>query len=322
MSLKNLKSILSLLMLIALILVPAQMALAQDGDEPEATEEPEEGDEVVALEVDETLGTEDNPIILLFIPSEDAQEVATSAEDLAALITEETDLVFETLVSSDFAAAIEAMCSGEAQIGALNTFGYILAHQRGCADVGVVSVRFGSAYYAGQIITLADAGIESYEDLAGTVFCRPDPLSTSGWIIPSIALQANGVDLEGMEIVDAGGHDGVVTAVYNGECDAGATFEDARSTVEETYPDVMDKVVVIDVSAPIPNDTLSYSPMLSEDARTAITEALVAIAADEANLELLGAVYDWSGLEPAEDAFFDDFREQLDAAGVDIEDLN
>ncbi|HLA44893.1 MAG TPA: PhnD/SsuA/transferrin family substrate-binding protein, partial [Aggregatilineales bacterium] len=81
------------------------------------------------------------------------------------------------------------------------------------------------------------------------------------------------------------------------------------------------KVVVIDVSAPIPNDTLSYSPMLSEDARTAITEALVAIAADEANLELLGAVYDWSGLEPAEDAFFDDFREQLDAAGVDVEDL-
>ena len=312
MSLKKLKSVLILLILVSLVIVPTQLVLAQDDDEDE---------EMVEFEVDETLGTEDNPIILLFIPSEDAQEVATSAEELADLITEESGLIFETLVATDYAAAIEAMCSGEAHMGALNTFGYILAHQRGCADVGVVSVRFGSAYYAGQIITLVDSGIEDYEDLAGTVFCRPDPLSTSGWIIPSIALQANGVDIDDMEIVDAGGHDGVVTAVYNGECAAGATFEDARSTVEETYADVMDMVVVIDVSAPIPNDTLSYSPMLSEETREAITEALIVIAEDEDNLELLGAVYDWSGLDAAEDAFFDDFREQLDAAGVDIEDL-
>jgi phosphonate transport system substrate-binding protein len=296
--------LLTLLTLLALAIVPAY---AQ-----ESTEEPEETD----------LGTEDNPLILMLIPSENAEETLAGGEKLAELISEESGLVVQAEVSTDYAAAIEAICSGEAHIVALNTFGYILASQRECATVGVVSVRFGSNYYAGQIITLADSGIEGYEDLAGTVFCRPDPLSTSGWIIPSIAMRANGIDPdEDIEVVDAGGHDGVVTAVYNGECDAGATFEDARSQVEEEFPDVMDKVVVIAISAPIPNDTLSFSNVVPEEMQEQLVEALLALTEDEEDLAVLDEVYNWGGLEAAEDEFFDDFREQLDAAGVDIEDL-
>jgi phosphonate transport system substrate-binding protein len=277
--------------------------------------------EAAVLEVDETLGTEDNPITLLFIPSENAQEVQAGADQLSVLLSEATGLTIEAVVSTDYAAAIEAMCGGEAEIGALNTFSYILAHERGCADVGVVSTRFDSPFYSGQVITLADSGIESLADLAGGTFCRPDPLSTSGWIIPSIAMQAAGVDLGGLEIIDAGGHDGVVTSVYNGDCIAGATFVDARSNVEEEFPDVMEKIVVIAESAPIPNDTLSYAPSLSAETQQAITDALVAIVADETNGALLDQVYGWTGLTDAEDSFYDDFREQLDAAGVDIESL-
>ncbi|MBZ0310366.1 MAG: phosphate/phosphite/phosphonate ABC transporter substrate-binding protein, partial [Anaerolineae bacterium] len=267
-----------------------------------------------------TLGTEDDPIVLLFIPSENAQEVQAGADDLAGLVSEKTGLVVEARVSTDFAAAIEAMCSGEAEMGALNTFSYILAHERGCADVGVVSTRFGSTYYQGQVVVSADSGITDFEGLKGTTFCRPDPLSTSGWIIPSIAMQANGVDPDtDLEVVDVGGHDAVITAVYNGECEAGATFVDARGNVADEFADVNDKVLVIAESAPIPNDTLSFSADVPEDMREAIVAALLEIATDEENLALLDAVYSWGGLEAADDTFFDDFRQQLDAAGVDIE---
>jgi len=293
------------------VLVPEAVLMALAG-----------GAEAPAVEIDETLGTDENPIVLLFIPSENSQEVQAGADDLASALEEITGLEIEASVSTNYAAAIEALCSQEAEIAALNTFGYILASQRNCATVGVVSTRFGSAYYAGQIITQADSGIESYADLAGTTFCRPDELSTSGWIIPSIALRANGVDLDSLDIIDAGGHDGVVQAVYSGECDAGATFEDARTQVEADLEDVMEKVVVIDVSAPIPNDTLSFGNHLAPETQQAIVDALLEIAGDEEKLALLGAVYNWGGLIEAEDAFFDDFREQLDAAGVDIEDLN
>lgn len=132
-------------------------------------------------------------------------------------------------------------------------------------------------------------------------------------------MRAAGIDVEALNVVDAGGHDGVVAGVYNGECDAGATYIDARSTLEEE--DVNERVIVIGESAPIPNDTLSYGNHVPYAMQLIITEALLDIAGDEANAELLDTVYSWTGLQRAADSFFNDFREQLDAAGLDIADL-
>jgi phosphonate transport system substrate-binding protein len=207
-------------------------------------------------------------------------------------------------------------------MGALNTFNYIVAHERGCADVGLVSLRFGTNFYAGQIVTRPDTGIESIADLAGHTFCRPDPTSTSGWIIPSIAMKAEGInpDTDLLEIVDAGGHDGVIVGVYNGDCDAGSSFVDARSNVADDYPDVNEKVIVIAESAPIPNDTISFSPELGPDVTQALIDSLLTLNDSEDGLALLNSVYSWSGLEATDDSFYDGFRQQLEAAGMCIGD--
>ena len=263
-----------------------------------------------------TLGTEDDPLVWAFVPSADSEVVLTGATALTDLVREQTGIYITPVVATDFSGVIEAMCSGEAEMGALNTFSYILAHSRNCADVAIVSTRFGSPFYSGQFITRADSGITSIADLAGTTFCRPDPLSTSGWVIPSITMAAAGVDLSTLEIIDAGGHDSVVTGVLNGDCDAGATFVDARPA------DVRDEVVVIAETAQIPNDTISFAPSVPANIQEAVTAALLAIAADEANAKLLSETYNWGGLVAGEDAFFDDFRQQLDAAGVSVEDFS
>ena len=76
-------------------------------------------------------------------------------------------------------------------------------------------MRFGSPVYYGQIFVRTDSGITELADLAGKTFCRPDPLSTSGWIIPSITLKAAGVDPDTdlAQVVDAGSHDAAVAGV-------------------------------------------------------------------------------------------------------------
>jgi len=269
------------------------------------------------------VGTEENPIVWVLVPSQDTEAVLTGAEEIAAVFEEQTGLIVEPLITTDFTGAVEAMCSGEAHMGALNTFNYVLAKARGCAEVALASVRFGSAFYQGQVITAADSGITSIADLAGKTFCRPDPTSTSGWVIPSITMQAEGIDPEAdlASITDVGGHDAVVIAVYNGDCDAGATFVDARTNVEEDFPDVMDKVVVIAESAPIPNDTISFVPDLPAEVRDALVGALLDLASTEEGLEILGAVYSWDGMQEVDDSFYDGFRQQLEAAGIDIEEL-
>lgn len=269
------------------------------------------------------LGTAENPIVWALVPSQDTDAVLAGAEDIAAAVEEATGYVIDPIVTTDYTAAVEAMCNGEAHMGALNTFNYIVAHERGCADVELASVRFGTTFYAGQIITRPDTGIESVADLAGHTFCRPDPTSTSGWIIPSLALLAEGLDPETdlAEIVDAGGHDGVVLAVLDGTCDAGSTFVDARSNVEEDYPNVMTDVIVISESAPIPNDTVSFHPDMDDDMVAAIVAALLDLNNSEEGLADLSALYSWSGLEAVEDSFYDGFRQQLEAAGMDVEEL-
>ena len=124
----------------------------------------------------------------------------------------------------------------QAQMGALATFSYILAAEKGCAETALVSTRYGAAFYNGQFLVRADSGLETLEDLAGTDMCRPYPLSTSGDIIPGIMLKAAGVDVAEMnQIIDTGSHEATAVAVFNGDCDWGATYIDARSRVEEEY---------------------------------------------------------------------------------------
>ena len=271
------------------------------------------------------LGSEENPIVWSFVPSGEMERVAGGAQAVADLLQQETGLYFETNVATEYAGVIEAMCSDppKAHMGSLATFAYVLAADRGCAEAELVSVRYGSPTYNGQIIVRADSGINALTDLAGKTFCRPDPLSTSGWIIPNLTLRAAGInpDSDLAEIVDAGSHDAVVAAVYNGDCDAGATYVDARSTIEEDSPDVMEQVVIIEVTEDIPNDGVQFVPSVSEELRTKIIDGLLAVAETEEGQEALDTAYSWAALEKHDDTFYDPFRQVLQAAGMSIEDL-
>jgi phosphonate transport system substrate-binding protein len=271
------------------------------------------------------LGTEENPIIWAVVPSGETDRVVTGFEEVAAMVFDETGLVIEPFVATEYAGVIEAMCSDppKAHMASLATFSYILASENGCAEAALVSVRFGSPVYNGQIFVRGDSGITSVADLAGKTFCRPDPLSTSGWIIPSIALQAAGInpDTELGQVVDAGSHDASVAGVYNGDCDAGSSYVDARGTIEEEYPDVMDVITVVEISADIPNDGVQFVTGFDAELKTQIVDGLMAVAATEEGQEALDVAYSWTALEKHDDSFYDPFRQMLDAAGVSVEDF-
>jgi phosphonate transport system substrate-binding protein len=269
------------------------------------------------------LGTQDNPIVMSFVPSTDTQEIIASGDEIAKVVSDATGYTIEANVGTDFAAVREAMGAGKAQIGWLNTFNYILAHEKYGIDAALVTVRFGSTTYNGQIIVRADSGITSLADLKGKVMCWVDPNSTSGYIIPRIELAANGInpDTDFANTVEAGSHNNVVIQVYNGDCDAGATFVDARTSVETDYPDVMQKVSVLYTTGDIPNDGVQFTKDFPADMRTSIVNALLDYAGTDAGKASLNTLYDIEGLEPADDSFYDGFRATLSKAGIDIESL-
>src|SRR5699024_11687727 len=72
-------------------------------------------------------------------------------------------------------------------------------------------------------------------------------LSTSVYLSHAMQLKEMGVEeLEShFDQLSVGGHDNAITQVYDGQADFATTFDDARVTVEEDLPDVMDQLKII-----------------------------------------------------------------------------
>jgi phosphonate transport system substrate-binding protein len=265
------------------------------------------------------LGTEENPIVWAFVPSVDVARVSAGSQEVAELLFKSTGLYFKTFIATDYVGVIEAMKAKptKAHMASLATAAYILAADQKVAEAALVSVRNGTAFYKGEIITRPDTGIKKLADIKGRTFARVDPLSASGWIIPSLMLKGAGIDLaKDIKIVDAGGHPAVVTAVYSGQADAGACFVDARAQVQKDYPDVMEKVIVIQESGNIPNDGVQFHPSVGADLRAKIVDALLALIKTDEGKAAINNAYQWTALEKHDDTFYDAFRQVLQAAGV------
>jgi phosphonate transport system substrate-binding protein len=263
------------------------------------------------------IGTADNPLVMTFVPSGDTDKIVASADQIRDMLQKETGLTIKTNVATSYAAVIEALGAGNAQVAWLPTLSYIIAHQKFGVDPILIVGRFGTTTYASQVITRKDSGIKTLKDLTGKSFCRPDPLSTSGWVIPKVMLKAVGIEEAQLgKIIDSGGHGGVVTAVYNKDCDAGATFVDARGQDKE-HKDVKDVVVVIDTSKAIPNDNVSVAKGLPADVVAKLKDGLVKLTTTEEGKAALKTAYSVETLEKVADSDYVEFRVTLEAAGRD-----
>jgi len=283
------------------------------------------------------LGTAENPLIMALAPSATTQELQTGGQAIADKLSELTGYTITVTVPTNYAAMIEAMGAGNAHIGWLAPVQYIVAHGKGYADVGLATVRNGADHYGVQFVANAKAGFTSYYDpatgantaddatalaqFADKKPCWTDPLSSSGYIIPSGILKKLGIKTPAGAWVQ--GHPTVIKSVYlspKGEiCNFGATFIDARSNVAADFPDVNDKVVIIWVTDPfIPNDNVSYTANVPADMREKLTQALLDLASTEDGITLLkNGGYSIQGLKVVDDTFYDEFRVYLEASGVD-----
>ena len=263
-----------------------------------------------------SLGTAENPIVLFMVPYGDTPEIQASTEWITHMLSEKTGYVIKGNMVTSYAEVIEAMSTGRAHVGTLAAFEYLQAHEEFGVECALAGVSFGSPYYKGQVIARADSGIQTLADLKGKSMCWVDAASTSGYIIPRAMLKAAGVDPDTdlAQQVEAGSHDYVALAVYEGDCDAGACYIDARDRIEDDFPDVKDKTIVIAESPEIPNDGLHFVRDFPADMRTEIVEAMKEIMATGEGKEAVEVSCGWSEVEERDDSFYDGFRAMLSAS--------
>lgn len=286
------------------------------------------------------LGASDTPITMAFVPSGESGTIATASSAIADCLNKMTGLNYAIQTGTSYAAAIEAMGAGKAQVGFLNTFSILAAQAKYGIVPALINLRKYSTndldpdkalggqlepFYKGQFIAGVDTGIKSFADLKGKTFCYVDPLSTSGYIVPQIILKANGVnpDTDFKSTENAGSHPNVAIAVYKGDCDAGVTYinvlTDASANLAATYPDIASKVTVFADTDRIPNDGVQYIKTLDPALQSITTEALMAMAADPGGKAVLAKLYTINAFQKIDSSFtmYSDFLAVLKKAGVD-----
>lgn len=279
------------------------------------------------------LGTAENPIKLHFVPSVDAKVIEDNSKIFKTYLESVTPYKYEVTIPQSYVAVVEAFGTKRADISAINTFGYILANSRYGAEARLTVLRHGASTYQSMFVAKTDGPIKKLEDLAGKKVAYVDPSSTSGYILPLKSLKDKKVETK--ETVFAAKHDNVISMVYQGQVDAGAAFysppsknasgteeiEDARRLVKTQYPDVEQKIAIIDLSEHVPNDPIIFRKEMPEDMKNKIIDAMIAFVGTPEGKEAFKAIYGVTELKKATDSDYDSVRAMLKTVGINPADL-
>lgn len=262
-------------------------------------------------------------LIMGFVPSQDSDEIADTVEPLAKKLSEELGVEVEGRVMTSYTALVEAMGTNEVQIGFIPGFAYVLGNEKHGIEVILKSERFGSGTYKAQYVVRTDSGIESLEDMKGKTWAFADLASTSGYLFPAAQIMDK-FDVKNPQTdffsnaVPTGGHDTAALAVYNGDADVATTFDDVRTTLEEEYPDIMEKLKVVEYTEEIPNDTISVTKDISDELQTKIKEAFLGFNDDKEMIKIMNEVYNWDAIIEASDEEYEVVRSTYEKFGDSI----
>ena len=311
------------------------------------------------------IGTERNPINVLFVPSVNVENLIQAGEQIEQDLHELTGLFYNVSVPATYKATIELMCASPTDtIGFIPAVGYVLANSLCRVELGLASVLFGWNVYWSQFLVARDSEFQTLEDLDGASWAYSTAGSTSSYLLPIAILDS--LDITVSETLEAGGHPETVWAVYNGEADFGTTFfappippvgswsmgmdpdipdvlvescavneqnylmcggwrvMDARQTIREEAPDVVQEVRILDITHEIPNDTMSFSPEFPNYLKQVVMDAIIEYIDSEACSQTLCSEnhYNWTGASPISDVNFDGVRLWVEFYNITLDDLD
>lgn len=205
-------------------------------------------------------GSPARPLEVILIPADGGTEDGTRADFLPLFnaLTQASGLNFRVRVGQSYGAAIEAVCTGLADIAWLGPVSYREARDRGCAELLAVESTGGSATYFAGLFARRDSGITSVAGLKGKSVAFGPPQSASAFVFPVNLVLESGLDpfTDFTDIRIGDSHTSGLMALDNGLVDAAAasfvSFERAANSGALEAA----RFRVIGRSKPIPNPPL------------------------------------------------------------------
>jgi phosphonate transport system substrate-binding protein len=261
-----------------------------------------------------------------FVPAEDAQQVMQNAQPIVDILQSRLGMEVQAFVAADYTGVVEALRGNKLDIAFLTPASYVLAKNEANVKVILKSERRGSPFYYAAIITRADSGIKTLEDLRGKTFAFGDPLSTSANVFPRKMFHERGIDpvRDFKQVLYSGGHDATVLAVLNGKVDAGATYANSPDSTDTAWtrylkrPEDAKKIRAIAFSEPIPADNLVVNANLDERIASKVEEIFLELSREPKGRQMLKDLYQIDGFLPATDKDYDSVRQAFAVAGIQL----
>lgn len=252
--------------------------------------------------------------------------------------------------------------ASDRSIGVFSPIGFVFANELCDAEAELAAVRFGGNVYWGAFFVSRDSDYNSLKDLEGAVWAYPDLGSFSGYTLPDSMFQDQGIQIEtGFAAGNHGdavlavynGNADVSTAFYSPLLIPGNPWHtgqdpdvpdsalsscrpnndgilycgdirvfDARSTVVNVAPDIIQEVRILALTPDIPNDTIVFSPDFPESIRQKVIQGLIDWVNSASWQETLASFYPWEGLAQIPDEAYDSMRLIVRMQELTLDDLH
>lgn len=269
-------------------------------------------------------GVEGNPIQMV-IYSAAPRAAANFASRFETALVEASGVAVEVLIVDRYAEGLAALCDsagGKVSVAWVDGLTYMAAIAQGCGEP-VLLVERGRGRNAhtgetGVLIANSDRSFSSVAQVEGDTVCRLGYEDFWTWMVPSLVMQARGVnpttDLEAIN--DYADLEALIQAVADGDCDAAGIPVAALDGDEPP-----EGVSILETTVEFPYPVLMFPPQLPLGARVQLTEGLLAMADDTNSARILQGLMEQDALLPVTTEDFADFTAFLERTGLDFAQL-
>lgn len=222
----------------------------------------------------------EEPLVFGLLPTESSTNAERRWTPLLEHLETVTGRTVKPLKVVDYAALVEALRFGKADLAYLGPKAYVLARERAGVEPLAQEVRMdGSASYHGLIVAKASHEATGLASLKGRTFAFVDPNSTSGYLVPLVHfIEELKVEPEAYfkEVRYAGSHQAVLLQVRLGHVDAGATNDLDLARAIEGGDINAGELKTLWTSEPIPGSPIVARKGMHPELVTQLRTALVA----------------------------------------------
>lgn len=220
------------------------------------------------------------------------QGTVASYQPLLDYLGRRLDRPMQLVQRRTYAEVNDLIRRNEVDMAFICTRAYVQGRRAFGMELLAIPVVNGQTVYYSMVIVRADHPAQRFEDLRGAIFAFTDPLSTTGYLYPSVLLKRMGESAASFfqRTFFTYSHDHAIYAVAEGVADAAAVDSLVLDYAIQVDPALRDRLRVLGKSPAFGIPPVVVGPGIRPQTKALLSEALFAMADDMEGRQALQAL--------------------------------